>query len=170
MPPDLQNHDSEPKPVPAPILVSLAAIENDAVEALRTFGMSAVLDISLRAVAAAGADESTGLIIHKAKNLLHAATITATPCQYGPPGTHLVQVTLDFNLAGSPGHHLVEIRPPGTVKVAHPADASIIHACLMKSPLHVIQLRTALILFLAFTATAAPALDDNDDGDDDLTE
>jgi hypothetical protein len=60
---------------------------------------------------------------------------------------------------------------PDTVKIAHPADAPIIHAWLIKSPLHVTKVRTALIVLLAFTATAAPALDDNDDdGDDDPTE
>jgi hypothetical protein len=47
MTPDLQNHDSEPKPDPASTLVCLAAIENDAVEALRTFGISAVLGLIL---------------------------------------------------------------------------------------------------------------------------
>jgi hypothetical protein len=171
MTPDLQNFESQPKPDPTITLVSLDAIEKDAVEALRTFGISAVLGIALRAVAAAGADESTGLITHQAKDLLHSAAILPSPCQYGPPGTHLVQITLDFQLVGSPGHHLVEIRPPSTVKVAHPADSSIIHAWLIKSPLHVIKVRTVLILILAFTVTAAPAFDDNDDddGDDDPT-
>jgi hypothetical protein len=112
MTPEPQNLDSEPKPDPAFTLVSLDAIEKDATDALRPFGINGVLSISLRVVAAASDDESTGLIIYKAQDLLHSATLTASPCQYGPPGTHLVQVVLDFHLAGSPGHHLVEIRPP----------------------------------------------------------
>jgi hypothetical protein len=170
MTPDIQNLDSEPQPDPATNLVSLDPIEKHASDALKTLGINGVLSISLRVVAAAFDDEPSGLIIHKAKDLLHSATLMPSPCQYGPPGTHLVQAVLDFQLANSPGHHIVEIRPPDTVKIAHPADAPIIHSWLLKSPLHVIKVRTVLIVLLAFTATAAPALDDNDDpGDDDPT-